>query len=167
MTEPYLGEVRIFGFNFPPAGWAKCDGQLLSIEQNQALFSLLGTTYGGDGRTSFALPELRGAVPIHIGDSDPQGSYGGTESQTLEVGEMPSHNHTFKVANKTSSFRDPTGRVLSQSNQPLYQTNTAVSTHLNSGTVANAGSGAGHENVQPSLVVNICIALTGTYPPRN
>lgn len=167
MTEPFLGEVRIFSFNFPPVGWANCDGTLLPIEQNQSLYSILGTMYGGNGRTDFALPDLRGAVPIHFDQSYQQGSYDGTESQTLEVGEIPSHTHTFKVANKSSTFRTPVDRVLSQSNQPLYQTDTNVNTYLNSGTVASAGAGHGHDNIQPSLVVRFCMALTGTFPPRN
>ncbi len=158
MSEPFLAEVRIVGFNFAPRGWAFCDGQILPISQNQSLYSLLGTTYGGDGRTSFALPDLRGRTPIHVGSSNGSihllGQKGGEETHTLRAS---SQQGDAPVAND---------HVLADSPVQLY-TSPGNLVALRSGTVANVGGGQAHNNMQPTLVVNFCIALQGLFPSRN
>jgi len=165
VSEPFLAEIRIFGFNFAPRGWAMCDGQILPINQNQSLYSLLGTTYGGDGRTSFALPDLRGRVPIHIGNGHVQGQKSGEETHTLGVNEMPGHTHTIQASADASTSQDPTNNVLAESGQIYKQSSNLVD--MVSGTMANAGGGQAHENMQPFLAVNFCIALQGLFPSRN
>ena len=172
MSEPFLAEVRMVGFNFAPRGWAFCDGQILPINQNQSLYSLLGTTYGGDGRTSFALPDLRGRTPIHEGASNGTehqlGQKGGSETHTLSVAEMPSHNHEFVVVNGPPTSRNPEGRLLSNSIPTLLLFNNSTpNNHLASTSVLNAGGGQAHENMQPYLAINFCIALQGLFPSRN
>lgn len=181
MTEPYLGEIRMFGFNFAPRNWAQCNGELLAIEQNQSLYSILGTTYGGDGRTTFALPDLRGRVPIHKGNSNTTGSTilslgtkDGVESNTITEAQMPAHTHTMRgtsdaALSSDNGGNDPTSRVLATSTTAIYtsDTSTANLTSLNAITVdANAG-GQSIDNMQPFLAVEFCIALVGTFPPRN
>ncbi len=171
MSEPFLAEIRMVGFNFPPRGWAFCDGQILPINQNQSLYSLLGSTYGGDGRTSFALPDIRGRVPIHTGQSGGgvsyiQGQKVGEETVTLTTTEIASHNH--KV-NSTSSVADqaaPSSIVLPAANTGKpYRSNG--SGHMAVTSIANAGGGQTHNNIQPSLALNFCIALQGLFPSRN
>lgn len=173
MSEPFLAEIRMVGFNFAPRGWAFCDGQILPIAQNQSLYSLLGPTYGGDGRTTFALPDLRGRTPIHVGASSGGtdyrlGSKGGEETQTLIVAEMPQHNHQEKASNDTADQLVPTDMVLARSTatDPIW-VNPAPLVNMDSGSVANVGGSQPHENMQPYLVINFCIALQGLFPSRN
>ena len=165
MSEPFLAEIRIVGFNFAPRGWAFCDGQILPINQNQALYSLLGTTYGGDGRTTFALPDLRGRVPVHTGESHQLGSKGGAETTTLTASEMPSHTHTIQASADPSTGQDPTNTVLAKSGQIYGAASNLVD--MVSGTLTNSGGGQAHQNMQPYLALNFCIALRGLFPSRN
>ena len=166
MSEPFLAEIKIVGFNFAPRGWAYCDGQILPINQNQSLYSLLGTTYGGDGRTSFALPDLRSRTPIHQGDGYQLGQKGGAETVTLTAAEIGAHTHTVKASSAAGNNPTPTGRVLAAAG--VYRDPEAANmTALRSGTVTNAGGGQAHNNMQPSLALNFCIALLGLFPSRN
>ncbi len=170
MSEPFLAEVRIVGFNFAPRGWAFCDGQILPISQNQSLYSLLGTTYGGDGRTSFALPDLRGRTPIHVGSSNGSihllGQKGGEETHTLSAAEMPQHTHPAKASSAPGTIPVPAGNVLADSVNQVY-VDPANLVDMNSGELLNVGGGQAHNNMQPTLVVNFCIALQGLFPSRN
>ena len=166
MSEPFLAEIRIVGFNFAPRGWAFCDGQILPINQNQSLYSLLGTTYGGDGRTSFALPDMRGRTPIHIGSGHLQGQKSGEETHTLAANEMPQHKHTVHADD------DPVNAQAPEGNRPGNITNLAYHeatnmVNMHSGVVSNVGGGQAHNNMQPYLAVNFCIALRGLFPSRN
>src|SRR3954464_225980 len=167
MSEPFLSEIKIVSFNFPPKGWALCDGQLLPINQNQALFSLFGTVYGGNGQTNFALPNLQGRVPIHIGQGFTLGQAGGEESHTVNMSEMPAHNHFFS-GNSASGDTDapflPTGSVAAFNAGYGGMTNT---TTLAPGEIRNTGGSQPHENKQPYLVLNFVVALTGIFPSRN
>jgi len=169
MSEPFLAEIRMVGFNFAPRGWAFCDGQILPINQNQSLYSLLGTTYGGDGRTSFALPDLRGRTPIHVGEGHREGEKSGEETHTLSGNEMPSHSHPFNAINEPASGRtdQPANQFLSKAASDLYSTEIGNLVPLGSGSVVNAGGGQAHENMQPFLALNFCIALQGLFPSRN
>ena len=171
MSEPFLAEVRIVGFNFAPRGWAFCDGQILPINQNQSLYSLLGTTYGGDGRTSFALPDLRGRTPIHVGRSNGGqdhllGQKSGEETHTLSGAEMPQHDHVLQATNNSPSSDQPTGHVFSRAAGTIYG-EFGTQQSLASGSVANVGGGQAHDNMQPYLAINFCIALQGLFPSRN
>ncbi len=175
MAEPYIGEIRMVAFNFAPRSWAQCDGQLLPINQNQALFSILGTTYGGDGRTTFALPDMRGRIPMHrrsgvVGLPDrPLGHKSGQETVSLTVQEMPGHNHTVQATNdNTDIVNDMTGAVLAQApagSNPYAS--TAGGAEMRDGTLGTTGSGQGHQNMSPWLAINYVIAITGIFPPRN
>jgi microcystin-dependent protein len=165
-----MGEIKIHAFNFPPKGWAFCNGQTMTINQNQALFSLLGTTYGGNGVTTFALPNLQGRVPMHMGASaggtnHPQGAAFGEETHTLILSEMVQHNHVATVVNASSNVVVPTGAYLGASSN-LYQPGPA-NTNLAPSTVSTVGNSQPHENRQPYLALNFCIALIGLYPSRN
>lgn len=167
MSEPYLGEIRLFGFNFPPRNWSKCDGAILPISQNQALYSLLGTTYGGDGRTSFALPDLRGRVPISFSSSYPQGQKSGSETVTLTVAQMPAHTHTLRANGSDSSGTSPNDQVLANTGSETIYGDPGNLVSLNSNTISSTGGGQSIENMQPFLAIEFCIALTGIFPPRN
>lgn len=171
MSEPFLAEVRIVGFNFAPRGWAFCDGQILPINQNQSLYSLLGTTYGGDGRTSFALPDMRGRVPIHIGSSNGtshrEGQKGGEETHTLSAAEMPQHDHVLQASATDANQGPPTGHVLARSTTPEAYRDTTSMVNMATESVTNVGGGQAHENMQPYLALNFCIALRGLFPSRN
>jgi len=173
MSEPFLAEVRIVGFNFAPRGWAFCDGQILPINQNQSLYSLLGTTYGGDGRTSFALPDMRGRTPMHVGRSNGgeehrEGQKKGEETHTLSVAEMPQHKHTVRASSENANQNNAGGNVLaSAANLYTPDSTSPTITPTNPAQVANVGGGHSHENMQPFLAVNFCIALQGLFPSRN
>ncbi len=165
MAEPFLGEIRIFSFNFPPKGWALCNGQLLPINQNQALFAILGTTYGGDGITTFALPNLQGRVPVHTGSGITLGQSAGEQSHTLSISELPAHTHTpvGNPANATSS--SPAGNVWASLGSGGYS--PAPNTAMNAASILAAGGSQPHDNMSPYLVLNFCIALQGIFPSRN
>jgi microcystin-dependent protein len=176
MSEPFLAEIVMFGANFAPRGWAYCEGQLLPINQNSALFSLLGTIYGGDGRTTFALPDLRGRVPIQPGNGPGLSSYtlgerGGAERVTLTIAEMPSHNHSVTLHGErgASTSTNPAGNLLANGNSYAAHNsaNPEPAMASQSITQANIGGGQSHYNIQPFLCVNFIIALQGTFPSRN
>ena len=175
MSEPFLAEVRIVGFNFPPRGWAYCDGQLLPINQNQSLYSLLGTTYGGDGRTNFRLPDLRGRTPIHVGSAGGQdhglGTNGGEETHTLDQSEIPQHTHGIRASSATADQPSPVGNVYATPSAAIgtaYSgTSTAPDSSLRSSAITTAGGGQSHNNMQPYLALHFCIALQGLFPSRN
>lgn len=167
MSEPFLAEIRIVGFNFAPRGWALCDGQLLPINQNQALFSLLGTTYGGDGRTTFQLPDLRGRTPVHPGANGVVlGQPAGEETHTLNANQIPTHTHTLRASSQDGNQPVAAGAVLAASPVALYSGPDNL-VALRAGTVANAGGNQAHDNMQPWLALNFCIALQGLFPSRN
>ena len=167
MSEPFLAEIRMVGFNFAPRYWALCDGEILPINQNQSLYSLLGTTYGGDGRTSFALPDLRGRTPIHKSDSHSLGQKDGAETNTLTVDDMPSHTHTLLASSTVVDNADPDSRALGKNASKPYAADTSTQVNMSTKAVANAGGGEGYSNMQPYLAIYFCIALAGTFPPRN
>jgi microcystin-dependent protein len=173
VADPFVAEIRIFPFNFPPVGWAFCNGQLLPISQNTALFSLLGTTYGGDGKSTFALPNLQGASPMHPGQgpglSDRDlGESGGSEIVTLLESEIPAHAHTAQANGASADLQGPDpARVLARSSGgSAYRTSTAGLTALGPQALSPAGGGQPHNNLQPYLTLNFCIALQGIFPPR-
>ncbi|HEY0589204.1 MAG TPA: tail fiber protein [Pseudoduganella sp.] len=169
MSEPYLAEIRMTGFSFAPKGWALCNGQLLPINQNQALFAILGTTYGGNGQTTFALPDLRGRVPVHMHANFNLGQQGGEASHTLIASEMPAHTHSLGISTAVSHQADPTGRVLGNVeagalNYYAPQDGTAT---LAAHTVTSSGGSQPHENMQPYLTINFIIALQGIFPSQS
>lgn len=171
MSEPFVGEVRMFAGNFAPRGWAFCDGQLLAVSQNDALFSLLGTIYGGDGRTTFGLPDLRGRIPIHAGTGpglSPRrlGAKAGEEKVTLTVNQFPSHTHPWQASTDLASTRDTAGAVLGQAVADIYTTRSAF-IPLSSTTVSNVGGSRSHTNLMPFLCIHFIIALVGIYPSRH
>ena len=167
MAEPFLGEIRIFTINFAPKGWAMCNGQFLPINQNQGLFSLLGTTYGGDGRTTFALPDLRGRVPIHMGNGFTQGQKGGEQNHTLTISEMPQHIHFLNATNNTATATAPSGSVV-QSATPSNSFGSATNlVPMSPAMVGNVGGSQPHVNMQPYLTLTFCIALQGIFPSSN
>jgi microcystin-dependent protein len=173
MASPFLGEIRPFACNFAPFGWAMCQGQLLSISQNTALFSLLGTFYGGNGTSTFALPNLQSSVPLGFG-SGPFGTFdlgetGGVENVTLLTNQMPAHSHTFFGSSATGNSKKPLTGVAygTSSGGDKYYATVASLTNINVGTVSFVGSGAAHTNLQPYLAINWCIAMQGIFPARN
>lgn len=167
MAEPFLGEIRMMSFGFPPKGWALCNGQLLSISQNQALFSLLGTYYGGDGRTTFGLPNLQGRAPLHAsnGNAYPVGTAAGEENHTLTMQQTPAHTHPASGSAATASTPAPAGSVLAGATN-LYGSPLSL-TPLIGTTITPVGGGQPHYNMQPYLVTSFCIALQGVYPSAN
>jgi len=169
MADPFVAEIRIFGCNFAPKGWAVCNGQLLPISQNTALFSLLGTTYGGDGKSSFALPDLRGRVPVHIGNGLTLAETGGVETVTLGVPQIPVHAHPLLATVSQAAQNPPAQQVLAQSpTQNAFPYGTDVPpTWLNFGTISWVGGGQPHENFQPYLCVYFIISLFGIFPSQN
>jgi len=166
MAEPFLSEIRIMSFNFPPKGWALCNGQLLPINQNQALFSLLGTTFGGDGRVNFALPDLRARTPIHVGGSHTLGERGGEQAHTLSIAELPQHVHVARASSTTGSSQDATNNVLGTVASRIY-TDPSALTSLSPSTITNVGGSQAHLNMQPFLTLSFCIALQGIFPSPN
>jgi microcystin-dependent protein len=165
MSNPFLSEIRIMSFVFPPKGWALCNGQLLPINQNQALFSLLGTTYGGDGRVNFGLPDLRGRVPTHMGDGLSLGEKAGTESVTISATTMPQHIHVMVGTSDVGVNAPPAGQLLATSPAKIYA-GFANATTLQPGTIGNTGGSQPHENRQPFLTLSFCIALQGIFPSQ-
>lgn len=170
MAEPYLGEIKLFPFPFAPKGWALCQGQLLPIMQNQALYALIGVTYGGNGTTNFALPDLRGRVPMHSGGGQvPLGQMAGVENVTLTLANLPTHTHMISAthtAGSTQSFEGSVVAASSVSTINLYGPVEAMQP-LSSSSIANTGGSQPHPNSQPSLVMNFCIATAGIFPSRN
>ena len=165
MAEPFLSEIRLFSISFAPKGWALCNGQLLPINQNQALFSLLGTTYGGNGQTTFALPDLRGRYAMHEGNGHTLGEKAGAETATITQQQMPTHLHFLQGANKNGDQPLPAGNLLGNVNN-LYRAATSL-VPLLAGTVANTGGSQAHTNMAPYLAINFCIALQGIFPSQN
>jgi microcystin-dependent protein len=163
MAEPFLSEIRITSFGFPPRGWALCNGQLLPINQNQALFSLLGTTFGGDGRVNFALPDLRGRTPIHVGSGHTLGERGGEPSHTLSIAELPQHTHVLSGSSADANNQLPGNDLLAKSPQQMYGPASNL-VALNPGTVTNVGGSQAHLNLQPFLTLSLSIALQGIFP---
>jgi microcystin-dependent protein len=163
--DPFLGEIKIVGFDFAPQGWAFCDGQALQINQNSALYSLLGNTYGGDGITTFALPNLQGCLPLEAGNGFTLGNKGGEAAHALTTNEIPAHTHSVSASNADPNASAPTGNVWAKSSA-AYQTG-AGNASLNQAAVGNAGSGQAHPNLQPYLVLNFVIATVGIYPTRS
>ncbi|MDT4952497.1 MAG: hypothetical protein QOJ02_635 [Acidobacteriota bacterium] len=168
MAEPFLSEIRIMSFGFAPKGWALCNGQLLPINQNQALFSLLGTTYGGDGRVNFALPDLRGRVPIHTGGGGGHtlGERGGEQAHTLSMQEMPTHSHPVNASTSNGNTVQFGNSVFASALNVFRSPDNQLTT-LNPATVSNAGGSQAHLNMQPFLVLTFCIALQGIFPSQN
>jgi microcystin-dependent protein len=166
MSFPFIGEIKVVGFNFAPTGWAFCNGQLLPIAQNQALFSILGTTYGGNGISTFALPNLQGRIPVHPGQGIVLGQADGETSHVLTVAEMPSHNHPASAQTVASNpGGTPTNSVWATSNSAMF--GPASDTALNAAAVANTGGNQPHENQAPYLALTFVIALQGIFPSRN
>lgn len=171
MADPFVAEIRIFPFNFAPTGWAFCDGQLLPLSQNTALFSLLGTTYGGNGNSNFALPDLQGRAPMHHGQSPglslrDLGEMGGSDTVTLLESEIPAHSHMVMAANFPADANSPVNNALSRStNASVYGTGGNAVT-MSPLAIAPAGGDQPHNNMQPYLTLNFCIAMQGVFPPR-
>jgi microcystin-dependent protein len=164
MAEPFLSEIRIFSFSFAPKGWALCNGQLLPINQNQALFSLLGTTYGGDGCTTFALPNLQGRLPMHTGNGHVLGERGGEIAHTLNSSEMPAHTHLAQASTTAANEPVPTTNELAGADIYSHPSNPIP---LQPATVSNVGGSQPHTNMQPYLTLSLCIALQGVFPAAN
>lgn len=175
MSEPFIGEIRMFAGDFAPAQWAFCDNSIVSAGQNEALFSLLGAAYGGDGRTTFALPDLRGRIPVHQGQGPGLSEYrlgtrGGSETVTLEASAMPSHQHAMQASLSPATTASPAGGVLADPSPTVLYSDgsdpTRITT-LSPNAIQTAGGAAAHDNMMPFLAVNFIIALTGTYPQRS
>ena len=167
MADPFLSEIRIMSFSFAPRGWAQCNGQLLPINQNQALFSLLGTTYGGDGRVTFVLPDLRARVPIHEGNGHTLGERAGEQAHTLLVSELPAHSHFVNVTNGTADQQYPAGTTYWAAGSAFAGFHQNSNATMDPGIVLPTGGSQAHLNQQPFLTLNFCIALQGIFPSRN
>lgn len=164
MGTPFLGELRMLSFNYAPKGWAQCNGQPLPINQNQALFSLFGTMYGGNGQTTFALPDLRGRTPIHIGSGFTQGQNGGQSAVTITLSTMPAHNHLLNATSAAAASNNPAGAFFAQAN--VYLNTLSSLTTWHPATITSVGGSQPHENRQPYLVINWSVALQGAFPPQ-
>jgi microcystin-dependent protein len=167
MAEPFLAEIRIMSFNFPPKGWALCNGLLLPINQNQALFALLGTTFGGNGQTNFALPDFRGRVPMHVGAGFINGQRGGEEVHTVTQSEMPAHLHLLMASSTQANAPVPQANVLAATTPTNVYAQASNLTPLRGNSVTNVGGSQAHENRQPYTVLSFCIALQGIFPSPN
>ena len=167
MAEPFLSEIRIMSFGYAPRGWAQCNGQLLPINQNQALFSLLGTTFGGDGRVNFALPDCRGRAPIHVGSGHTLGERGGEQAHTLSIAELPTHTHVLNATSSDGTQPVPASAELAKAAPANpYHTPTNLSA-MNAASITNVGGSQAHLNMQPFLALMFCIALQGIFPSPN
>ncbi|MFL6659256.1 MAG: phage tail protein [Massilia sp.] len=167
--DPYLGEIKLMSFNFAPRGWAQCNGQLLPINQNQALFSLLGTTYGGDGRVNFALPNLRGQTMVHMGNELTLGQKGGSSAHTLSLGETGAHSHGLTMSNALATSASPVGAVIGKKGRlgrDLYAAPSNI-VATNDLSTTSVGGNQAHNNMQPYTVLCACIALQGIFPSQN
>jgi microcystin-dependent protein len=170
MSEPFYGEIKMFAGNFAPRSWALCDGQLLSVSQNDALFSLLGTIYGGDGRTTFGLPDLRGRLPIHVGSGPAltprrQGEKIGQENVALNTNQIPSHTHQLRATDEAGDETNPSGQLQARTRDDAYRASSA-NTNMAATAISASGSSQSHPNIQPFLCINFIIALFGVYPSR-
>ncbi|MGA7316948.1 MAG: tail fiber protein [Silvibacterium sp.] len=165
MSEPFLCEIRVMSFSFAPKGWALCNGQVLPINQNPALFSLLGTTYGGDGVVNFGLPNLQGRTPLHVGAGYTLGQPGGEQAHTLSISEIPTHTHTWGVTNTPANAPSPTGNLLGAASEYANTVTNFVS--MSPGVLSSVGGSQAHVNMQPFLTLNFCIALQGIFPSQN
>jgi microcystin-dependent protein len=166
MSDPFIGEIKIVAFNYPPRGWAFCDGQLLPIAQNQALFAIIGTTYGGNGVTTFALPNLQGRIPLHAGNGVALGETGGEAGHVLTINEMPSHTHQARaVTSPTTPVASPAGALWASGSTSMFA--ATPDTAMSAAAVTNAGLNQPHENQAPYLVLNFAVALQGIFPSRN
>jgi microcystin-dependent protein len=166
MAEPFLSEIRVMSFGLAPKGWAQCNGQLLPINQNQALFSLLGTTFGGDGRVNFALPDLRTRAPIHVGSGHTLGERGGEQAHTLSTAELPTHTHVMNGSSTPAETNTPTTNSYLGAVANTYGPASNLTT-MAAGSVTNVGGSEPHLNIQPFLTLNFCIALQGIFPSQN
>lgn len=166
MGTPFLGEIKIVAFNYAPNGWAMCNGQFLPINQNQALFSLFGTTYGGNGQTTFALPDLRGRVPLHTGGGFTQGQAGGQTAHTITTSEMPQHIHFAQGTNDNAAVANPAGNVWASGGQQVYFDPPANLVNMTPGAVTSVGGSQPHENMSPYLTLTFIVALIGVFPSQ-
>src|SRR5688572_13376912 len=164
MAEPFLSEIRIMSFGYAPRGWALCNGQLLPINQNQGLFSLLGTTFGGDGRVNFALPDLRGRTPIHVGSGHTLGEKGGEQAHTLSISELPEHAHVLRGTSATGDLLIPANNLLATTPSQMYHQVDNAPVGMAPQAVSNVGGSQPHLNMQPFLTLNFSIALQGIFP---
>jgi microcystin-dependent protein len=164
MSTPYLSEIKVMSFGFAPKGWALCNGQLLPINQNQALFSLLGTTYGGDGRVNFGLPNLQGRTPMHTGNGHVLGEQSGEQNHTLSIAEIPAHTHSWSATNTAANAPSPTSNLLGAAAEYNAGPNLVA---MSLGVLSTVGSNQPHANMQPYLTLNFCIALQGIFPSQN
>lgn len=171
MADPYIGEIRMFAGNFAPLDWSFCNGNLIAISQNEALYNLIGTTYGGDGQTTFALPNLYGRIPLHQGQGPGLANYvlgqsAGTETVTLNTTQLPAHIHQLLAANLPGSVTDPKNSILAQSPSQIYTTDTSTPATMNANALTPAGGSQPHDNMMPYLAVNFIISLYGIYPQQ-
>jgi len=171
-ADPFIGQIMMVGYTFCPRGWANADGQLLPISQNSALFSLYGTTFGGDGRTTFALPDLRGRVPMHVGTGqglspNRMGDKAGTENNSLSVNQLPNHSHALNVARSSGNTTTPQDTFLAGTGRDRDYTSTGTDTTMNANAIGSTGGGQPIDNMQPFLVIRYCVALQGIFPSRN
>ncbi len=167
MADPFMGELKIVSFNFPPKGWAFCNGQLLPINQNQALFALFGTTFGGDGRTTFGLPDMRGRVGVGQGAGITLGERAGQASHSVTISELPIHTHTAQVQPANASTGTPNNNLLAGAPSFAYRNNLSNLVNLVAGTIGNTGGSQAHDNTQPYLVLNVIVALQGIFPSQS
>ena len=167
MGEPFMSEIRIMSFGYAPRNWAMCNGQLLPINQNQALFSLLGTTYGGNGQTTFGLPDLRGRLPMHEGSGHTLGESSGTQAVTLTTSQLPTHLHLLNASSSTGDDPNPGGHLLASPLNLTYRPPDNALVSLNPASITNVGGSQAHQNMQPFLALNFCIALLGIFPSPN
>lgn len=167
MSDPFVGEIRMFGGNFAPAGWMFCEGQLLPISENETLFNLIGTTYGGDGQETFALPDLRGRLPIHQGNGFILAETGGVEEVTLTTQQIPIHTHPFVASTAGATQTSPTGQVIAQSGQRAVYTEDSTTTNLAPSAISPMGGSQPHTNFQPYLCINFIISLFGIFPRQS